>query len=403
MRSNSFGKIVSTFILLVALALTACAPAQRLATQAATGLATTAPTAQQPTAQSEPAVTIAPVSAVVSAATSAAPALLQLGWLPQEEMLADLYERVNPSVVNVNITQATAEGSGSGFVYDTQGHIVTNNHVVEGATRLTVTFADGTTLVATVVGTDPGSDLAVIKVDPSAVKLVPVTLGDSDSERVGHMAIAIGNPFGLAGTMTLGIISALGRVMPAGTSRYAMVDLIQTDAPINPGNSGGPLLDSSGRVIGVNTLIFTESGTSAGVGLAVPVAAVKRVVPTLIGQGEYAHPWLGISGQTVTIDLAEALNLPVQAGVLVESVVSGGPADLAGVRGGTGSLQSGGQSVASGGDIIVAVDGNEVKIFDDVVGYLGRHTQAGQQIELTILHNGSRQTLTVTLGERPDS
>jgi len=219
--------------------------------------------------------------------------------------------------------------------------------------------------------------------------------------RVGQLAVAIGNPFGLEGTMTTGIISALGRVLPTGSSGFAVVDLIQTDAPINPGNSGGPLLDSAGRVIGVNTLIFSQSGTSSGVGLAVPVAAVKRVVPTLIEQGHYAHPWLGISGGSITPALAETLGLSVQQGVLVGSVVSSGPADKAGIRGGTRRTQVDGESVTVGGDIIVAVDDVKVNSFDDVVGYLARQTSVGQQVALTVLRDGRQQRIAVTLGERP--
>jgi len=350
--------------------------------------------------------TLQPVSAVtaVSPATqtnAASSVPLATELLPQEELLAKLYEAVNPSVVNINMTMAVGQGSGSGFVYDTQGHIITNNHVAEGADSIYVTFADGTMVRATVVGTDADSDLAVLKVDVDASELHPVTLGDSASLRVGQMAIAIGNPFGLEGTMTLGIVSALGRVLSTSSSRYSMVDLIQTDAPINPGNSGGPLLDSAGRVIGVNTMIYTESGTSSGVGMAVPVDTVKRVVPQLLEGGNYAHPWLGVSGMSITPLLAETLGLPVEQGVLIESVVDGGPADDAGLRGGVQQKMLEGESVAVDGDIMVALDGIEVQSFDDVVQYLARNTRAGQKMEVTVLRDGQRQTFTVTLGERP--
>ncbi|HQJ51727.1 MAG TPA: trypsin-like peptidase domain-containing protein [Anaerolineae bacterium] len=404
MRSSSIRKWSSILLLVLVLSLAACSPLlERLEPSR-----WTTPTAKVRSGGSlpEPQVTVHPVLAATSSpATSAADspaALPDKGLLAQEELLADLYDAVNPSVVNVNITTRTGAGAGSGFVYDVQGHIVTNNHVVEDATQVYVTFADGTMVKAKVLGKDPGSDLAVLQVEASAKELVPVTLGDSDNLRVGQMAIAIGNPFGLEGTMTSGIISALGRVMPASSSRYSMVDLIQTDAPINPGNSGGPLLDSSGRVIGVNTMIYTESGTSSGVGLAVPVAAVKRVVPALISDGAYKHSWLGLTGMSINPLLAETLGLDVTQGVLVESVVSGGPADKAGLRGGTQQRIVDGQPMGVGGDIIVAVDGNQVQNFDDVVGYLARSTRAGQKVNVTVLRDGKRQTLTVTLGERPD-
>ena len=382
----------TVLVLVVIMGLVACSPGGKLAVSSPTAAPQTASTG----------VTVASASAVTTLPPSTATTVpLSTELLPQEQLLANLYQAVNPSVVNINVTKSSGNGSGSGFVYDTQGYIVTNNHVVDNATKIYVTFADGTMVSAKVVGTDSGSDLAVVKVEAAAADLRPVTLGDSLNLRVGQMAVAIGNPFGLEGTMTSGIISALGRVLPAGTSRYALVDLIQTDAPINPGNSGGPLLDSAGRVIGVNTLIFSESGTSSGVGLAVPVDAVKRVVPQLISKGSYAHAWLGMTGTTITPALAESLNLPVQQGVLVQSVVSGGPAEKAGLRGGSQRAPVQGEAVISGGDIIVAMGGVEVKNFEDIVGYLGRSTQAGDKLELTVLRDGQRQTLTVTLGERP--
>lgn len=397
MRSFWFRKWLVVLALSVGLLLSACGPLEWKPTTAPTQAPATAVAVQE-----TPAVNVLPAVAVATAVPSGGVCVLEsVGLLPQEELLAELYERVNPSVVNINTTQATGSASGSGFVYDTSGHIVTNNHVVEGAARIYVTFADGTMAAAKVVGRDPDSDLAVIRVDVPAAQLRPVTLGDSDKLRVGQIAVAIGNPFGLEGTMTTGIISALGRVMPASSSRYAMVDLVQTDAPINPGNSGGPLLDSAGRVIGVNTLIFTESGTSSGVGLAVPAATVKRVVPDLISKGKYAHPWLGISGRTVTPLLAESLRLTQQQGVLVESVVSGGPAERAGVRGGSQRVTVDGVVIMTGGDIIVAVDGQDVKTFEDVVGYLARSTTVGQRVQLTVLRDGQQRTLSVTLGERP--
>jgi S1-C subfamily serine protease len=392
MRPNWIKKWVAVLALVLVLAMAACNAAPRSAVNSSSQTPVTA------TAQ----VTLQPASAVTTLAPSVATSVpLATELLPQEQLLADLYTAVNPSVVNINMTMAVGEGAGSGFVYDMQGHIVTNNHVVEGADKIYVTFSDGKMVPATVVGTDANSDLAVIKVDVAASELHPVTLGESAALRVGQMGIAIGNPFGLEGTMTVGIISALGRVVPASSSRYAMVDLIQTDAPINPGNSGGPLLDSAGRVIGVNSMIFTDSGTSSGVGMAVPVDTVKRVVPQLLETGSYAHPWLGLTGMSVTPVLAEALSLPVEQGVLIESVVNGGPAEMAGLRGGARQQSVDGQDIAVGGDIMVAVGGMEIQNFDDVVSYLAANTQAGQKLEITVLRDGQRQTFTVTVGERP--
>jgi len=411
MTSNWIHKRIVLLVLVMVLSLAGCSPMLDLLEQLGPP-ATPTPAVTEPVdaeRSQAPQVTLQPVVAETRAAdsgsdtaSSGATSLTSAGLLDQESLLADLYEAVNPAVVNVNITTTSGEGAGSGFVYDRQGHIVTNNHVVEDASQVYVTFADGTMVRATVVGTDVGSDLAVIKVEVDAERLAPVTLGDSDSLRVGQMAIAIGNPFGLAGTMTSGIVSALGRVMPTSSSRYSMVDLIQTDAPINPGNSGGPLLDSSGRVIGVNTLIFTESGTSSGVGLAVPVAAVKRVVPSLISEGSYSHSWLGITGVSLNPILSEGLGLEVDQGVLIESVVAGGPAESAGLLGGSRQRMLNGETMAVGGDIIVGLNGIEVRSFDDVVGYLASNTRAGQQVELTVLRGGQRRTFAVTLGERPD-
>jgi 2-alkenal reductase len=385
-------KWLAVLVLVLVLSMAACSALPRSAVNSSSQTPVTA------NAQ----VTLQPASAVTTAAPGTATSVpLATSLLPQEQLLADLYTVVNPSVVNINMTMARGEGAGSGFVYDMQGHIITNNHVVEGADNIYVTFSDGKMVPATVVGTDANSDLAVIKVDVAAAELHPVTLGESATLRVGQMGIVIGNPFGLEGTMTAGIISALGRVLPASSSRYAMVDLIQTDAPINPGNSGGPLLDSAGRVIGVNTMIFSDSGTSSGVGMAVPVDTVKQVVPQLLEKGTYAHPWLGLSGMSVTPVLSEALSLPVQQGVLIESVVNGGPAEKAGLRGGAQQQTVNGADIAVGGDIIVAIGGTEVQSFDDVVGYLARNTQAGQKLEITVLRDGQRQTFTVTVGERP--
>ncbi len=321
----------------------------------------------------------------------------------EEQLFIELYERVSPSVVHIAVTtRSNASGSGSGFVWDTEGHIVTNNHVVASATRIEVIFADDTTAKAELVGADVDNDLAVIKVDVTASRLHPVELGDSDALRVGQRAIAIGNPFGFEQTMTTGIVSALGRVVRQ-ESGFSLPQLIQTDAAINPGNSGGPLLDSHGHVIGVTTLIYSNSGTSAGIGFAVPVDTVKRVVPPLITTGGYADPWLGIQATSITSLLAEELNLPVEEGVLVQNVVEDGPAEKAGLRGGSRQIRLEGELLATGGDIIVAIDGVSLRDMDDLIVYLSDHTSVGQRVTLTVLRNGRRQRIQVTLGERPAS
>jgi len=320
----------------------------------------------------------------------------------EEQLFVELYERVSPSVVHIAVTTRGSSGSGSGFVWDTEGHIVTNNHVVEGARRIVVSFADDATAEAELVGADADSDLAVIKVDVLASQLKPVELGDSDALRVGQRAIAIGNPFGLEQTMTTGIVSALGRVLRQ-ESGFSLPQLIQTDAAINPGNSGGPLLDSHGRVIGVTTLIFSRSGANAGVGFAVPVNTLKRVVPSLIATGRYADPWLGIQGTSITPLLAEELGLPVEEGVLVQTVVQGGPAAKAGLQGGDRQVRFEGRLMTTDGDIIVAIDDAAVQEMDDLIVYLADHTSVGQRVTLTVLRDGRQQPIELRLGERPAS
>ncbi|HID87847.1 MAG TPA: PDZ domain-containing protein [Anaerolineae bacterium] len=346
----------------------------------------------------------------------------------EEQLLADIYQRVNPSVVNIRVVKRTKleqpfrfefpeipgfpeiprmpdeffqEGVGSGFVWDREGHIVTNNHVVAGAEELEVTFWDDTTLPAQVVGTDPDSDLAVIQVEADPSLLRPVELGDSDDLKVGQRVIAIGNPFGQTGSMTTGIISALGRTIPTGGSPFAIPEMIQTDAAINPGSSGGPLLDSQGRVIGINTLILSRSGSFSGIGFAVPVNIAKRVVPALIEKGEYLYPWLGISGTKLTPAIVEAMDLPVQHGALVVEVVADGPADRAGLRGSDEQTEVFGRPVPIGGDVITAIDGRPVKSMDDLITYLVKEKRPGERVTLTILRDGQEQRVEVTLGQRP--
>jgi len=355
--------------------------------------------------------TAAPIQLVMAEGTDLEPQLYQA-----------VYEQVNPSVVYIeNQTRVSRTsnstlpaGSGSGFVWDTLGHIVTNNHVVAGADRLQVTFFDGVTLPATLVGTDPDSDLAVIKVDPKLAHLVPVVLGDISQVKVGQRAIAIGNPFGLVGTMTTGIVSAIGRSLPSNpdsTQSFSIPQVIQTDAAINPGNSGGPLLNDRGEVIGVNFQIRSDAGTNSGVGFAIPVNIVQRVVPALIADGQYQHAYLGIRGQTYSPVWAEALGFSADVrGAYVMEVVSGGPAGRAGLRDATtptdvllGLSASGPIYLPRGGDLIIAIDGQPVKTFDDILIYLENHKSPGDQVELTVLRADSRREvrITVTLAARP--
>ncbi len=332
---------------------------------------------------------------------------LPWGFTEEEWTLISLYEQNNPSVVHIRVAGSSGSGEGSGFVFDTLGHIVTNNHVVAGARQIVVTFADDTQAAATIIGTDPQSDLAVIKVDVPAQSLVPVTLGDSEQLRVGQTVIAIGNPFGLEGTMTTGIISALGRQLPSGVqtvngSQYVIPDIIQTDAAINPGNSGGPLFNLQGQVVGVNTAIESAVQSSAGVGYAIPANIVATVVPQLIRSGRVQHPWLGIAGTTLSGQVAELLGLgQEQRGILVSQVVTGGPAAAAGLRGASRQIDINGLAVPVGGDIITSVDNRTITKFDDLLGYIVQHTQVGQTISLGILRDGQPQTVQLTLSARP--
>jgi S1-C subfamily serine protease len=345
------------------------------------------------------------------------PAIALKAGTTEEDLLINLYERVNPAVVNIRVAKRVEqpatfftpdefyqEGQGSGFVWDQEGRIVTNNHVVEGADEVEVVFWDDTTVEGKVIGTDPDSDLAVVVVDLPAEELHPVELGDSEELKVGQLAIAIGNPFGQAGTMTRGIISALGRTFKPGSSPFTIPEMIQTDAAINPGNSGGPLLDSQGRIIGINTLILSRSGSSSGVGFAIPINMAKRVVPVLIEEEEYPYAWLGITGTDLTPTIVEAMDLPADTqGALVIEVGQDGPADKAGLRGSTETVEIKGRPWQIGGDIILAIDGSPVQDMDDVIVYLVQNTRPGQKVELSILRDGQERELTVELRERPDS
>ena len=293
-------------------------------------------------------------------------------------------------------------GEGSGFVWDDSGHVITNHHVVHGAESVRVRFADGTQVEASVLGSDPDSDLAVLKLEEEVATAVPVTLADSSQVQVGQTAIAIGTPFGQEFTMTTGIVSAVGRTIRSGDSGFSVPQVIQTDAAINPGNSGGPLLDRQGRVIGINTQILTRSGSNAGVGFAVPVNIASRVVPALIEDGKYEHSWLGISGQDVFPELADLMGLPEDTrGTHVRRVVEGSPADEAGLRGSDGAEELDGHEIPVGGDVIVQIGGAPVASITDLIEYLSVATRPGDSITLIVIRDGSDLDVEVILGARP--
>jgi S1-C subfamily serine protease len=354
-----------------------------------------------PVSSSSP--TLPPVN--VETQPTASPAQVTL-VTNEDQVLVDLYSRLNPSVVNITVYlsqggEFVQYAQASGFVYDSQGHILTNAHVVQGTAAIEVTFSTGLIRQASLVGEDLNSDLAVIQVElPSGI--APIPLGSMDQLAVGQTVVAIGNPFGLEGTLTRGIISALGRTIPALTV-YQIPQAIQTDAAINPGNSGGPLLNLKGEVIGVNAQIETSSTSNSniGIGFAIPVSIVQRVVPALIENGHYDWSWLGISGYTVYPELVKAMNLPVEQGAYVSTITAGGPAEAAGLKGTTETITQDGWTVEIGGDIITAINGQPVNTFDDMLVYLSLQTSPGQKVTLTVLRGGQYRDVSLTLGTRP--
>jgi 2-alkenal reductase len=323
--------------------------------------------------------------------------------------LTALYEQLNPGVVNIQVYVEDEEGilagqgAGSGFVLDEVGHIVTNNHVVADASRVTVIFYNNAEREAEVVGTDDDSDLAVIRVDDLPENVHPLPVGDSSQVQVGEWVIAIGNPFGQQSSMSVGIVSALGRTISSGVTPFAISQVIQTDAAINPGNSGGPLLNLQGEVIGVNAQIATAgANANSGVGFAIPANIVRQVAPVLIEQGAYQWPWLGVQGGSVNLMIMQANNLNTQQGAYIDEVISGGPADEAGLQGSTGNETVNGLDIPVGGDVVVAVDGQPVVDFSDLLGTVAtKHPD--EQIELTILREGQQQNITLTLEPRPET
>ncbi len=323
-----------------------------------------------------------------------------------DQVMTNLYQRVSPSVVHITSrTQSVdmfygvvpSEGTGSGFVYDTNGHIVTNNHVVSGATEVDVLLANGATLTANVVGADDYYDLAVLHIDVPANTLVPLELGDSSKLQVGQRVVAIGNPFGLDRTLTSGLISALQRRVDTGQGS-TIGQAIQTDAAINPGNSGGPLLDLRSRVVGINTAINSPSGGSVGIGFAVPVDVIKRVVPSLISQGHYVHPSLGLDVAELGTQVTPPTGGPAH-GLLLIKIDDGGPAAKAGLQPATVTVQRR-RYVITGGDIIAAVDGKPVETKSDMLDLLEESHKPGDTVKLTIYRDGKTQTVTATLGEQ---
>jgi S1-C subfamily serine protease len=319
--------------------------------------------------------------------------------------LPDLYEQVNPGVVNIQVyverNGVSGEGAGSGFILDGEGHIVTNNHVVAGAKQVTVIFYNGLEASAEIVGTDDDSDLAVIKVDSLVEGAHPLPLGDSDQVEVGEWVVAIGNPFSLGGSMSLGIVSARGRSIPSGVAGFVIPEAIQTDAAINPGNSGGPLLNLEGEVIGINAQIASgESGVGSGVGFAIPSNIIRRVVPVLIADGVYEWPWLGVEGVDLNLIIQQANDLDVQQGAYINTVIAGGPADKAGLRGSSGTKQIDAFSVPVGGDVVIKADGQSVADFDDLLSIVASKNP-GAVLMLTVLRDGKQQEIAVTLEVRP--
>jgi S1-C subfamily serine protease len=323
----------------------------------------------------------------------------------EEVSLEELYDQVAPGVVNIQVyiesQGVVGEGEGSGFVLDREGHILTNNHVVSGARLVFVTFYDGLEVQAEVIGTDDDSDLAVIKVEQLPEDIHPLVLGDSGAVDVGEWVIAIGNPFGQQSSMTLGIVSAVGRTLPTDETLFSIPQAIQTDAAINPGNSGGPLLNMKGEVIGVNAQIASSgTGVNSGVGFAIPSSVVRLVAPVLIELGSYQWPWLGVEGTDVDWEIQTANGLESQEGAYLSNIVQLGPAQAAGLRGSSGTQQVEGLLTPVGGDVVIEADGNPIHTFADLLVTVA-FKQPGDTLSLTILRDGQRQQVDVVLVPRP--
>jgi len=346
----------------------------------------------------------------MAAVAAEAPGRSASGLMHEEEAIIGIYKAASPGVVHITSTVLSQDfffrvvperGTGSGFVIDDRGLILTNNHVVENTESLEVTLADKSKVAAKLVGRDPENDVAVIRVTVTGEKLTPLRLGDSSQLQVGQMAIAIGNPFGLDRTITRGVVSAIGRSLKSDSGRQIR-NVIQTDAAINPGNSGGPLLNSRGEVIGINTAIFTPSGGSVGIGFAVPVNTAKKLLPQLVARGRASHPWLGISGMDINPTVAKALSLPVKEGVMIAQVTPNGPAARAGLRGSQRRVRVGNFMVNVGGDIIQHLDGETIATVDDLTAFLDDRKKAGDDVRVNVLRDGKPLALIVRLGELPE-
>ena len=320
--------------------------------------------------------------------------------------LTQLFEKSEEGVVKINVQRYDIArepgGMGSGFVYDNLGHIITNAHVVEGANKATVTFLDGSQYDAEIIGEDKFTDIAVIKVNEKPRLLHPLEMGDSSQLHVGEQVAAIGNPFGLSGSMTSGIVSQIGRLLPSQDSGFSIPDVIQTDAAINPGNSGGPLLNMKGEVVGINTAIQSMSGEFVGIGFAVPSNTALKIVPSLIENGKYHHPWIGISGKDIDPELARVLDLKEAKGFLVITVVEGSPADQAGLKGMSQTQIINDKEYPADGDIIISVDDKEVRKISDILIHLQREKSVGDVMSLGILRDGEFMHMSLELVERPD-
>lgn len=339
------------------------------------------------------------------------PLVINPDVLDEQNLLIALYERVYPGVVSLQVLTPNGGGQGSGFVYDKLGHIVTNYHVVENATQIEVIFPSGLRTYGEIRGVDLDSDLAVVKVDVSENELTALPLGNSDKLKVGQTVVAIGNPFGLSGTMTTGIVSALGRTLPSdrqapGGGVFNAADLIQTDAAINPGNSGGPLFNLNGEVIGVNRAIRTVSSNSqgepvnSGIGFAISVNIIKRVAPGIIQNGKYDYPYMGIASiSDFSLEMIEALKLPQFTGIYVTGIQPDSPAARAGLQ--AGNQETAIRGLLSGGDLIVAIDGRPIKIYDDLMRYLVSNKGPGDEVVLTILRDGGQVEVSLLLDKRP--
>ncbi len=320
--------------------------------------------------------------------------------------LVELFEKSESGVVRIDVDKINSSGEtgslGSGFVFDDLGHIITNAHVVESASSVTITFLDGSQYNAQIIGLDKFTDIAVIKVEEKPRYLHPLQMGDSSTLKVGEQVAAIGNPFGLSGSMTSGIVSQIGRLLPSQDTGFSIPNVIQTDAAINPGNSGGPLLNMAGKVMGINTAIQSGTGQSAGIGFAVPSNTILKVVPVLIEKGKYSHPWIGISGKDIDPELAKVRDLDQSKGFLIVTVVPGSPAEIAGLKGVSEIKIIGDKEYPADGDIIVSVDGKEVRKISDILIHLQEEKSVGDEMILGILRDGEVMHIILVLIERPD-